>query len=58
MAALVKTPSGTRKAVIRKAGWPTASKTFRIKRNAEGWARRTEDDMARGSTSSVAPLNA
>lgn len=48
MATLVKTPSGTWKAVIRKAGWPTTSKTFRIKRDAEDWSRRTEDDMVRG----------
>ncbi|MCC2594739.1 site-specific integrase [Pusillimonas sp. MFBS29] len=48
MATIVKTPSGTWKAVIRKTGWPTASKTFRTKRDAEDWARRTEDDMVRG----------
>jgi len=48
MATLVKTPSGTWKAVIRKNGWPTASKTFRTKRDAEDWARRTEDEMVRG----------
>lgn len=45
MATLVKTPSGTWKAVIRKAGWPIASKTFRTKPDAENWARRTEDEM-------------
>lgn len=48
MATLVKTPSGTWKAVIRKNGWPTASKTFRTKRDAEDWSRRTEDEMVRG----------
>ncbi|WP_237173554.1 site-specific integrase [Paracandidimonas lactea] len=48
MATIVKTPSGTWKAVIRKTGWPTASKTFRTKRDAEDWARRTEDEMVRG----------
>lgn len=48
MATLVKTPSGTWKAVIRKTGWPTASKTFRTKRDAEDWSRRTEDEMVRG----------
>ncbi|EJM34312.1 site-specific recombinase XerD [Pseudomonas sp. GM33] len=48
MATLVKTPSRTWKAVIRKNGWPTASKTFRTKRDAEDWARRTEDEMVRG----------
>ncbi len=48
MATLVKTPSGTWKAVIRKTGWPTCSKSFRTKRDAEDWARRTEDEMVRG----------
>lgn len=48
MATLVKTPSGTWKAVIRKQGWPTAAKTFRTKRDAEDWSRRTEDEMVRG----------
>lgn len=48
MATIVKSPAGTWKAVIRKAGWPTASKTFRTKRDAEDWARRTEDQMVRG----------
>lgn len=35
MATLVKTPSGTWKALIRKTGWPTIAKTFRTKRDAE-----------------------
>lgn len=48
MATIIKTPSGTWKAVIRRTGWPTAAKTFRIKRDAEDWARRTEDEMRRG----------
>ena len=48
MATLVKTPSGTWKAVVRKNGWPTSIKTFRTKRDAEDWARRTEDEMVRG----------
>lgn len=48
MATLVKSPSGTWKAVIRKNGWPTTVKTFRTKRDAEDWNRRTEDEMVRG----------
>lgn len=48
VATIVKTPSGTWKAVIRKNGWPTAAKTFRTKRDAEDWGRRTEDEMVRG----------
>jgi len=49
MATIVKTPSGTWKAVIRKLGWPTMAKTFRTKRDAEDWSRRTEDEMVRGA---------
>jgi hypothetical protein len=48
MAVIVKTPSGTWKAVVRKTGWPTTVKTFRIKRDAEDWSRRVEDEMVRG----------
>ncbi|WP_238474195.1 site-specific integrase [Pseudomonas cavernicola] len=48
MASIIKTPSGTWKALVRKTGWPTNAKTFRIKRDAEDWARRTEDEMVRG----------
>jgi len=48
MATIVKTPSGTWKAVIRKIGWPTTAKNFRTKRDAEDWACRTEDEMVRG----------
>ena len=48
MATIVKTESGTWKALVRKTGWPTTSKTFRTKRDAEDWSRRTEDEMVRG----------
>lgn len=48
MATIVQTPSKTWKAVIRKKGWPTTVKTFRTKRDAEDWARSTEDEMVRG----------
>ncbi|MFM2408767.1 MAG: hypothetical protein RL358_1509, partial [Pseudomonadota bacterium] len=48
MATVKKTPSGTWKALIRKAGFPATSKTFRTKRDAEDWSRRTEDEMVRG----------
>lgn len=48
MPTIVKTPSGTWKAVIRKTGFPSAIKTFRLKKDAEDWARRTEDEMVRG----------
>lgn len=48
MATITKTPSGTWKAIIRRVGWPTTSKTFRTKRDAEDWSRRAEDEMVRG----------
>jgi hypothetical protein len=48
MATITKTPSGTWKAIVRKRGWPTQAKTFRLKRDAEDWGRRTEDEMVRG----------
>lgn len=55
MATIVKTPAGSWKAVIRKTGWPTTSKTFRTKRDATDWARSTEDEMVRGVYISRAP---
>ena len=48
MATIVKTSSGTWKALIRKQGWPSAAKTFRTKRDAQDWGRRTEDEMVQG----------
>jgi len=45
---IVRTPAGTWKALIRKRGWPTVVKTFRTKRDAEDWSRRTEDEIVRG----------
>jgi len=44
---IVKTPTGKWKALIRRKGWPTTSKTFRVKRDAEDWARSIEDEMVR-----------
>jgi hypothetical protein len=55
MATIVKTSSGTWKALVRKTGWPTTAKTFRVKRDAEDWARRTEDEMVRGMYIQRAP---
>lgn len=48
MATISKTPSNTWKAIIRKQGWPSVIKTFRTKRDAQDWARQTEDEMVRG----------
>ncbi len=48
MATITKAPSGAWKAVIRRTGNPTVSKSFRVKRDAESWARTTEDEIIRG----------
>jgi hypothetical protein len=48
VATIPRTPSGTWKALVRKKGRPAAIKTFRTKRDAQDWARRTEDEMVRG----------
>ena len=48
MATITKTASGSWKAVIRKSGWPTTSKSFRTKRDTDDWARNVEDEMVRG----------
>jgi hypothetical protein len=48
MATIVKTPSGTWKAMVRLQGWPTTIKTFRLKQDARDWARNTEDEMVQG----------
>lgn len=45
MATITKTPSNTWKAIIRRHGRTTVSKIFRTKRDAQDWARRTEDDV-------------
>ncbi len=63
MATIVRAPSKAWKAVIRRKGWPTISKSFRTKRDAEDWARCTEDEMIRGvhirrSSSELTTVNA
>jgi len=47
VATITRTPSGMWKALVRKKGWPATIKTFRTKRDAQDWARRTEDEMVR-----------
>lgn len=49
MATFVETKSGNHKAIIRMHGWPIVTKTFRHKRDAKDWARKTEDEMVRGT---------
>ena len=48
MATISRTKSGTWRALIRRQGWPQTIKTFRLKRDAQDWARTTEDEMMRG----------
>ncbi len=48
IATITKTESKTWKAIIRRKGWPHVSKTFRMKRDAEDWARTVEDEIRRG----------
>jgi len=48
IATIFRTDSGKWKAQIRRKGWPTVVKSFRIKRDAEDWARTTEDEIIRG----------
>lgn len=57
MATIARTASGTWKAVVRRQGWPQAIKTFRLKRDAEDWARGVEDEMVRGVYSHRATHN-
>ena len=49
MATIVKTETGTWKALIRRKGWPATAKTFRLKKDAEDWSRHVEDEMVRGA---------
>jgi hypothetical protein len=55
MPTIVKTPSGTWKAMIRETGFPQTIKTFRLKKDTEDWARRAEDEMVRGQFVQRAP---
>jgi len=48
MASFSKNKSGNWKAEIRRKEWPKVYKTFRTKRDAEDWARATEDEIIRG----------
>ena len=48
MSTIVRTPASKWKALIRLKGWPTKAKTFRTKKDAQDWARQTEDEMVRG----------
>jgi len=48
MACIYQAPSGSWKAVTRRTGKPTVSKTFHLKIDAEQWAWKAEDEIIRG----------
>ena len=48
MATFHKRTSGKWQAKVRRAGYPTQSRTFALKGHAEAWARATERKMDRG----------
>lgn len=54
MAAFDQRESGYWQARIRRKGWPTQSRTFRTKGEAEAWARSIEADMDKGAFASAA----
>lgn len=49
MAAITKRPEGTWQVKVRRKGWPSQSKTFRTRAQAETWARSIENEMDRGA---------
>ncbi|MBF0454501.1 MAG: site-specific integrase [Magnetococcales bacterium] len=49
MATIRKNKSDSWEVMIRKKGYPTATKTFRRKVDAQDWSRRIEDEMVRGA---------
>lgn len=53
MATFEQRESGYWQAKIRRKGWPTQSKTFRTKAEAQEWARSVETEMDRGAYQST-----
>lgn len=49
MATISQRGDGQWQAKIRKQGYPSVSKTFTNKRDAESWARKTESEIERGT---------
>lgn len=45
MATITERENGKWQAKVRRSGWPTESRTFRTKKDAEAWARATEREM-------------
>lgn len=48
MATIIHTASGHWKALVRRRGWPSVTKTCRLKRDVKDWARHVEDEMVLG----------
>lgn len=48
MATIYRRPNGFYQATVRRIGFPTQSKTFERRREAEDWSVRIEADMTRG----------
>ncbi|MBF0108023.1 MAG: site-specific integrase [Magnetococcales bacterium] len=48
MATIRRTPSGTWQVQVRRQGHPSVTKTFRLRRDAETYARQIEDEIVRG----------
>lgn len=57
MATITKNQAGNWKALIRKNGWPTAIKTFRVKRDAEIGRGALKTKWCVECTSIAPPLN-
>jgi len=47
MATVQQTPAGTFRVQIRRRGLPTLSKTFKTRKTALQWARKTESELER-----------
>lgn len=48
MSTITKLHTGRWQAQVRIKGWPNQCKNFRIRKDAESWARTTEDEVTRG----------
>jgi hypothetical protein len=48
IASITQNSSGNRKPIVRRKGSLPIIKTWHTKRNADDWARTTEDEIARG----------
>ena len=54
MAAITQRKNGYWQVTVRRKGWPTQTRTFRLKTEAEVWSRSVERDMDKGAFISCA----